>query len=89
MSDSTANVYTFTFEVIKRKEQVHSVVGTDRDAALAFATKMQQAELRGEPDWDINLIEETATPKTENNASNTKRPLGDGEKDIYGRRRSN
>ena len=73
------SMYTFTFEVKRVVKQEYSVRGSDRAAALAFATQMVQAEQRGEPDWTLELVNETQTPITKRDVilPKAKRPVGE------------
>jgi hypothetical protein len=74
------SMYTFTFEVKRVVKQEYSVRGSDRATALAFATTMLQAEQRGEPDWTLELVDETETPVTKHDVilPKAKGPVGDG-----------
>jgi hypothetical protein len=83
MSDSTDNVYEFTFTLTREFEQTVTVVGKDREKALQYATGILQAEQRGEPDVNIELTSESAKPTVKDYAVNTKRPVGDGGTRVY------
>jgi hypothetical protein len=75
------SMYTFTFEVKRVVKQEYSVRGSDRATALAFATKMLQAEQRGEPDWTLELVDESETPVNHVQPKlppKAKRPVGEG-----------
>lgn len=82
------NIYEFEFTLTTLSTQKVVVQSSDRDDAYAYAASIMEAEQRGERRVKIELTGETKRPITTDYAVNTKRPVGDGGKDIYGRRRS-
>lgn len=83
-----SELYEFEFTLTTTDTQKVVVQAKDREAALAYATGLVQAEQRGEKSVQIELTDESSREIQTNYAVNTKRPVGDGGKDIYGRRRS-
>jgi len=73
-----AKVFEFTFELTTKTTQSVTVNGTDREAALQYATSILQAEQRGEPDVQITLASESSRDRVTDYAVNTKRPVGNG-----------